>query len=404
MTERFDVVVIGSGGLGLSVALCLAHAGGAVLLVDKGPLGSQTSPRAAGLACQVKHDELQTRLSVRSVAYLREFATWSGGVPLAVHQAGGIKVARTAAMAAGVQTEVARGRAVGVEIEMLSAGEVEAKAPYYHCRGDEAAISFTPSDLYLDAGELVAAYVEACGMAGVELRPHTEVFALHQSQGEVTSVETSTGRVEVGAIVDTAGAWVAVVARLLNVCLPVVPVRHQLCVTKELPGITNEHSIVRVVESNVYLRPDRGGLMFGGYEPSPLILDMEARGREFTIDDLPLDFEPLRQLMLEVADAVPSLAQPALREFRGGIPTMTADGQYIIDVIPGIRNCFVVGGCNVAGLTASPAIGEIAARLVMGEDVDVDLSATSLGRFGQLGLEELASRAVWRYTAREEWD
>jgi 4-methylaminobutanoate oxidase (formaldehyde-forming) len=83
---------------------------------------------------------------------------------------------------------------------------------------------------------------------------------------------------------------------------------------------------------------------------------------------------------------------------------MTADGNYIIDTLPGVRNMFVVGGCNVAGLTTSPAIGEVVATLVHGEEPGVDLSPVRLARFDARSFEELREDAVWRYAAREQWD
>ncbi|MFZ2049419.1 MAG: FAD-binding oxidoreductase [Solirubrobacteraceae bacterium] len=403
MDERFDVVVIGGGGLGLSVALHLALSGRTVTIVDKGDIGAQTSPRAAGLACQVKNDDLQTRLSRESVDLLTSFSAWTGGVELAVHQAGGVKVARTPEMADAIKREMAHGEHIGIPVELISPAEARDLAPYYEFEDDIAALTYTPSDLYLDPQGLVDAYIRACVLNGVDLRPQTSVVALDQQRGEIRRVETSNGAIEAQAVVDTAGAWVDIVANRLGFRVPVVPVRHQLCVTEPV-GITNEHAMVRIVECNVYMRPDRGGLMFGGYEPEPLQLDMAAMDESFDIRDLQLDFEPLRKLMEEVREQVPVLRDTEIRELRGGVPTMTADGNYIIDTVPNLENLFVVGGCNVAGLTCSPAIGQAVARMVTDGDPGIDLSSTKLERFRGRSSEELRAEAIWRYAAREQWD
>lgn len=403
MSRQFDVAVIGGGGLGLSVALHLALSGRTVTIMDKGEIGTQTSPRAAGLACQVKNDDLQTQLSRESVDLLTSFSAWTGGVELAVHQSGGVKLARTSKMADAIKREMAHGERSGISVESISPAEARDLAPYYEFGEDIAALTYTPSDLYLDPRELVEAYIQACKLNGVDLRPRTSVLALSQQQGEIRGVETSDGTIEAGAVVDTAGAWIDIVAQRLGFRVPVVPVRHQLCVT-EPAGFTNEHAMVRIVECNVYMRPDHGGLMFGGYEPEPLQLDMAAVGERFDIGDLQLDFEPLAKLMEEVREQVPVLREARIRELRGGIPTMTADGNYIIDTVPGVNGLFVVGGCNVAGLTTSPAIGQAVARMVTDGDPGIDLSSAKLERFGSRPFGELRAEAIWRYTAREQWD
>lgn len=403
MSERYDVAVIGAGGLGLSVALHAALRGRSVVLLDQDELGSQTSPRAAGLACQVKNDRLQTELSRISNERLMAFAGWAG-VELVAHQAGGIKVARGEQHAAAVRAEAEHGRGMGIDVELVDAREAAAVAPYFRFSERLAAITYTPSDLYLDPRELVDAYIEACGLAGVTPRPHSTVTALHCRAGEVQRVETAQDVVEVGAVVDTAGAWLSTVSRLAGFRLPIVPLRHQLLVTEPIAGVTNEQAAVRVVDHNLYLRPDRGGLMLGGYEPDPLRVDMEAAGPAFRIEQLELDDAPLRVLMEAVRDEVPGLAAAPRRELRGGIPTMTADGNYIIDSVPGVPNFLVVGGCNVAGLTTSPAIGELVAQLLDGEPPALDLSPVRLGRFDTRPFASLERDAIWRYAAREQWD
>lgn len=404
MSVRADVVVIGAGGLGLSVSLQLALAGRSVILVDKHQLGSETSPRAAGLACQVKHERLQTLLSRESNKMLATFSQWTGGVDLVVHQSGGLKVARTAESAAADRREAAAGAEIGIDAYEVSPNEASSLAPYFRFSDGHAGIMYTPSDLYLDPRELVDGYIEACRRNAVDARPGSGVTALRRQGGRISHVVTDREEIECDAVVDTAGAWAGVVADLVGFRLPIVPVRHQLCVTEPLPAITNHHAVVRVVEQNVYMRPDRGGLMVGGYEPEPLRIPASALAGEFRVQDLELEFAPLQRLIDGISAEVPVLQGCSIREVRGGIPTMTADGNYVIDILPGVPNMVVVGGCNVAGLTTSPAIGRMAAALVQGEAPEIDLTPASLGRFDTRRFEDLEADALWRYSTREQWD
>ena len=89
------------------------------------------------------------------------------------------------------------------------------------------------------------------------------------------------------------------------------------------------------------------------------MVDPAERGPSFEIADLDLDLGVLRALVDEVAEHVPVLKDAPVAVHRGGLPTMTADGQHLVGTAPGADGFFVAGGCNVAGLSVSPAIGEV---------------------------------------------
>jgi glycine/D-amino acid oxidase-like deaminating enzyme len=108
-------------------------------------------------------------------------------------------------------------------------------------------------------------------------------------------------------------------------------VRTQLCITEPLEQVDPRHATVRVMDAKVYVRPARGGLMFGAYEPDPLDLDPRERPADFEIRDLPLDLQPLRRAMGGVHAELPLLQRGRVVELRGGLPTMTPDGHFLID-------------------------------------------------------------------------
>ena len=83
-------------------------------------------------------------------------------------------------------------------------------------------------------------------------------------------METADRAIAAHVVVDAAGAWVRQVAELAGAPVPLAPVRHQLLITGPAPDIDPADPIVRVVDAAVYLRPARGGLMFGGFEANPL--------------------------------------------------------------------------------------------------------------------------------------
>jgi 4-methylaminobutanoate oxidase (formaldehyde-forming) len=186
---------------------------------------------------------------------------------------------------------------------------------------------------------------------------------------------------------------------MTGIRVPIVPTRHQLYITRPIDGVSAEQPIVRVLDVNVYVRPERGGLMFGGYEPDPLQVDVSALGADFEIKDLALDFEPLRKLTDEVRDEFPVLQGAEIDEFRGGLPTMTTDGRHIIDRVPGVDGFFVASGCCVGGLSISPAIGEMLADWIVDGEPPVDVSSLRLTRFGpEVETDDrLRQACLWRY-------
>jgi 4-methylaminobutanoate oxidase (formaldehyde-forming) len=178
-----------------------------------------------------------------------------------------------------------------------------------------------------------------------------------------------------------------------------VATRHQLFVTEPLEGARPELPIVRIMDAAVYVRPCDGGLLWGGYEAEPRMFDMDELGPGFRIPDTPLDAGVLRRLADDVRLQLPVLAEAAVREHRGGLPTMTADGQHIVGPAPGAEGFFVAGGCNVAGLSVSPAIGEALAVWIVDGAPPLDLEALSLSRFASAELpdEQLERDAAWQY-------
>jgi 4-methylaminobutanoate oxidase (formaldehyde-forming) len=153
------------------------------------------------------------------------------------------------------------------------------------------------------------------------------------------------------------------------------------------------------MDAAVYMRPCQGGFLWGVYEEAPRFFDMQSLGATFDIMNMPLDIEVLRSAATEVRDQLPILQTAKVREFRGGIPTMTADGHHILGPAPGVQGFYFASGCNVAGLSISPTIGEALATWIVDGEPPVDLTPMSVARFkGEAWNEEQLRRdAAWQY-------
>ncbi len=129
MIDAAQCVVIGSGALGSSVAFHLARGGKQVAVLDQHALGSQTSPRAAGLTSQARGTDLMTRLAQRAARKIEMFEQETGE-PVPFHQPGALKAARLAEHVEQLKHEVVRGHRLGTGLAMISPAEARAKNPF----------------------------------------------------------------------------------------------------------------------------------------------------------------------------------------------------------------------------------------------------------------------------------
>lgn len=383
MVTTANAVVIGAGSFGSSLAYHLAQQGlPDVVLIDRFGVGEQTSPRAAGLTQQIRRERETTQLAKRSVEKLVAF-TEETDVLLELHQAGSVKMARNDAGVAQVEWEIRAGKALGLDIRPIDADELAERAPWAKTDGVRA-MWITPSDLYLEPRQIPQVFAAAARALGAQVLTHQPVTGLlRDASGRITGVQTSKGDISAPIVVDCAGAWTRQVADEQGLRIPVVPMRHQLMITEPIPGVRNTQPICRVIDANVYVRPCWGGLMLGGYETNPLPFEMRDAPPQFQIADMPLDESVLRKLADLTRDQFPVLQNAPLQVYRGGLPTMTADGKHIIGAVPGAEGFYTATGCVVGGLSISPGVGEALAQVILTGASDIPLDIFAITRFAQ---------------------
>ncbi|MGV7211785.1 NAD(P)/FAD-dependent oxidoreductase [Bradyrhizobium sp. UFLA05-112] len=395
--DKFDAIVIGSGALGSSTAFHLAKAGRDVAVLDQAEIASQTSARAAGLSGQVRSTEVMTRLAVRAVEKIERLAE-DTGEPIEFFQPGSMSVARRPEHLKLLAERVAAAKKLGLEVDMITAEEACERNPFLQNKGIVGS-TLMRRDVFLEPVQVPRAYAKGAVRLGATMVPHTKVSELVVEHGAVTRVVTDRGEFSAPVIVDAAGGWLRFVASLAGTKVPAVAMRHQLMITNPLPGVSNQQPITRIIDANVYVRPDRGGLMFGGYESDPMPVDLSKLPGSFRIENLELDLAVLKRLAGLVKDQFPIFqTELSLREHRGGLPTMTMDGHHIIGQAPGVRNLYVIGGCNVGGLSTAPALSEQLVELIVNGRTTYDLSLMSPARFAEdLSEAELQEKCRDRY-------
>jgi glycine/D-amino acid oxidase-like deaminating enzyme len=169
-------------------------------------------------------------------------------------------------------------------------------------------------------------------------------------------------------------------------------VRHQLLVTRPLPGVRPDEPITRVLDANVYVRPCDGGLMLGGYESEPLLLPDVPED----IADLPLDVGVLEGLAAAVRTEFPVFADLAGARVRGGMPTMTLDDEHLVGPVPGVEGFFVIGGCNVGGLSTALSFAETLCGIIADPSAAEEIAPLLPARFAGRDIPEDALRQACR--------
>ena len=214
-----------------------------------------------------------TQLAKRAVRKIERFKAETGE-QIVFHQTGRLKIARLPEHVEQLQREVERGAANGTGVEMISPAEARAKNPFLHTSGIRAVI-YSPTDLYLEPSQIPLGYARAAPALGAEMLPHTPVTGIVMRDGAVERVVTD--RDDPLRDGGRCGRGLVRACRALTGAMSAsVPTRHQFLITEPIEGVEAMQPIARIIDVNVYIRPDEGGLMLGGYEPDPLQYDTRA--------------------------------------------------------------------------------------------------------------------------------
>ena len=400
MISEADAVVIGAGAFGCSTAFHLSKLGmKRVAMIDRFEPASQTSPRAAGLFKSIQKTETLSRLAQLSMQKVTSFKDDSG-VTVPFVRSGSLMMANTPKLTEVLREKAAHAEEWGVELEMIDSKEACNRMPLLETL-DAKVVCHTFADVYIEEpSSLLQAYIKAGEQLGMVTIPNIPVTGVRTRDGAVESVVTDEGEITTPVVVDAAGAWARIIVRNVGAELALIPVRHQLYITDPIEGTEPDYPILRFLDSAIYIRTARSGLMLGGFESDPLVVDPQDDGSDFSIDAVPLDMAPLDTMTSAVESEIPDLRAPSIAEHRGGLFTMTPDGSFLVGPAPGVGGLWVATGCNGSGFSFSPALGELLAEWIVEGESSIDLSDFDPRRFSQQSLseDELCAAGVRQYT------
>ena len=383
MALVYDVVIIGGGVVGSSVAYHLAEAGGVSVLVvhrdEKQEMGS-TGKSAGGVRAQFS-TPVNVRMSRYSIDFFSRFEDATGHT--ADYRPHGYLLVATSPE----QLDYLRAsRALQAEhgltnVVQLSADEIEGMLPGLLRRDDVLGGNFCPTDGFVDPYSVLRGFSLRARACGVQFWLDTEVTGVEVKGGRVAGVRTTRGEVSTRAVVNAAGAWAAGVAGMIGVELPVRPLRRQIVMTQPVTWLPEKLPMVVDLANGFHFRPDGERLMMGWPDPE------ETYGFKTSFDP-----EFIEKILTRAVNRVPRLAEVGVnpRQCWAGLYEVTPDHHAVIGPAPGVEGFYLANGFSGHGVMHSPAAGRIVADLIQGRDTFLDASALGMERFtsGQLLVEQ----------------
>ena len=367
-----DVVVVGAGVIGASVAWHLSRLGVRTLLLEREPEpGKGSTGRATGGFRAQYGTDINVRLSLLSREKLRRFIDDTGVDP-GYDPRGYLWLARTEA-----QLDILCGaqdvqRAAGlVEASMLDLGQIREVNPYIRIDG-LAGAAFCPTDGYIRPLDILRGYLR-----GAQVRTSARVTGLRRRGSRIEAVQLADGsEIAAGAVVDAAGPWAGPVARLAGVDVPVAPLRRQVGSTIDTEVLPAAMPMTVWVEDAFHVRARDGRVLLVWPTPG------DPRDPESTA----VEQDWLEQVREKAAERVPALAGIPVDPARSwaGLYEMSPDQHALLGRAPECDNLYLCNGSSGHGVMHSPALGQLLAEIIVhGQSRSLDVEALRPSRFAE---------------------
>jgi glycine oxidase len=363
-----DVLIVGGGIIGLSIAYVLAGEGVRCVVVDRGPMGRAASWAGAGIIAPAANLHSDDPLSALRNLSARLHEDWAArlraetGIDNGYRLCGGLDVAFNTEEDAELRPYANRWRAEGIDFERLEGDSLKELEP--NLSVDVVSGYLLPGRAQIRNPRHMKALAVACERKGVTLLPGQEVTRLRCDAGRVLAVETTGGVIRCGWVVLAAGPWTESLARSLDIDLATPPVKGQIVLFQGEPGLLS-----RIVEhGSKYLVPrDDGHILMGATE-----------------ENAGFDYRPTaaaeRDLIAHAYQLLPALRSAQIIATWTGLRPGNLDGLPTIGVSPLAENVVIATGHRRAGLQLSPGTAEVVAELILGRPRRLDLGAFRPGR------------------------
>jgi len=366
--ERAELVVVGGGGTGTSIAFHLAEAGVDVCLLERDALSSGSTSRAAGGIRTQFSDPLNVAIGLRSVEAFSRFAERPGG-EIDFNQVGYLFLLDRPEDVVAFEEGVAVQNELGVPSRVVEPAEAARLSPLAGLEGVLAA-TFCPLDGHASPEAVAQGYAAGARAHGAKVLTGRGATAIETGNGTITGVVTEAGTIETGAVVLAAGVWSPSLARTAGVDLPVEPVFREVVTTAPVDDLPGSIPLTVDFTTGFYFHREGPGLLIG----------MADRNQQPGFD-APTDPDWLEHVTEVAARRAPAFLDMGIAHGWKGYYEVSPDHNGLVGEAPGVQRLLYATGFSGHGFMQAPAIGEIVRDLYLGREPFVDVTPLAAERF-----------------------
>ncbi len=377
VSSTADVVVIGGGVNGTSIAMHLARMGaGRVVLVEKGHLAGGASGRSGAMVREHYLHPTLVRMATESREIFQNFGDAVGGDPRFVQ--GGRILMFPERDEPAVRANVEMNRDLGVNIETLTPVEVSEMVP--QASMEEITIgTYEPDAGHADPVSTTYAYAERARDFGAEIHTQTPVSGLVVSGGRIAGVETTAGTIATSTVVAAVGPWCHQLGATVGESLPVTPIRVQMVHLRRPPTMESVNTNIIDYSTGAYFR------VYGDYDT---VIGGEALEDLMEVANpdafgLNADHDVIMRFWERAKYRFPEFESAICRGGYGSLYDMTPDGNPILDRSQSVEGLYWAVGFSGHGFKLSPVVGRMVAELVLGESGDHPVGQFRATRFAE---------------------
>lgn len=365
-TNSADIVVIGSGVVGCSLAFHLARAGAKVRVFDKGGICAGMSARSGALVRMHYTFAPEAELAWKSHRYFQNWGAIVGGRCGFVQT--GFAIVVDERNRERLIANVAMLQRVGVDTEIVTAAELKKLEPAAFV-DDVALAAIEPQSGYADPVAATESFAAAARKLGAEFTLNAPITGIAHRGGRAIGVIDGSGRThEADAICVVTGPWTDALLAPLGIRIGIRNERAQIAFFKRPPHL--KHRIYIDTIAGSYFRPHRDDLTLvglGGWKPEP---EPDPDNFRESNDD---DF--IAAVRKRLARRIPAMADAPYSHGHAGIYDVSPDGRAVMGAVPNVARLFVAAGFSGTGFKTAPAVGASMAELILsGASKTVDLT------------------------------
>jgi len=379
LPARADVVIIGGGIIGCSIAYHLTKIGITdVVLLERKQLTSGTTWHAAGLVGQLRATRNMTELA-QYTSELFQTLEAETGQATGFKQSGSISLALNDERMEELKRGASMARNFGLEVEVVGLSEIAELYPMLNLEGAVGGV-FLPKDGQTNPIDTTQAYAKGARMGGARIVEGVNVQKILVEQGRAVGISTAEGEIRAGTTVLAAGMWSRELAGQVGVSVPLHAAEHFYIVTEPVEGLAKDLPVLRVPDECAYFKEDAGKILLGAFEPVAKPWGMEGIPPDFEFETLPEDFDHFEPILEQAVKRLPLLADAGIQTFFNGPESFTPDDRYLLGETPEVPDLFVAAGLNSIGIQSSGGAGKVLAEWIRDRLPPIDLIDVDIRR------------------------